>query len=515
MNCNFTEFVIPEQVIEISSFAFQRTPLRSIVIPESVTSIGELAFTETNLEEVTIPESVKSIGDRAFFECTSLISVKILGNTNIGSEVFACCYKLYKIINNSDLELAIGSKDNGYITYYAEEIIDKNGNKTYKDEESGFAFVDTVDCFRFMVKNGEYTLIAYYGDEDTVRLPDDINGKEYSIYRMTGIKNVTIPGTIKNIGKNAFSGTLGSVIIEEGVQNIGFSAIYTVSYISLPASLQSIDSQNFYEKIRRIELSSESDYFVLKDGVLYTKDYSSLIRCPIDVTNLTIPKETTYIASWAFRDCVSLIDVYYEGTENEWLNVEMGWLSSNPSEYAKHFYINGNEFGGTIIISGKTFISNSQFINNTKITEVVVEEGVKNIYDSAFSGCVNLRKITLPASLEYMGQSVFWNCNNLTEVVFNGTFEDWFNVGFSTYSYFLNNVNTLYIGGENVANKRVVLPDTVTKIQRSVFENFKYLTEIVISDNVEVIENGAFGSCVNLSKVTFGNNSKLLTIEDY
>lgn len=514
---NLVDIKIPEGITTISECMFDSCGIRSFVIPNSVVEIENRAFAGSSLMSIKIPDNVESIGSAAFDGC-KLTTIEIGENVKtIQNDSFYNCYTLNKVVNNSNLELTIGSEDNGYLAYYAEEITDKNGNKTYKDEESGFAFVDTVDGFRFTVKNGEYTLIDYFGNEDTIRLPDDINGKEYSIYRLTGIENVVVPGTIKIVGDNAFPVGLNSLILEEGVQFIGYSAIRGVSYISLPASLQDINGENFIDDthvVWTIELSEESNHFALKEGVLYTKDYSRLIRCPASATSFVIPKETTYIESYAFLGCDSLLDVYYEGTIDEWLKVALGWAECNPEEYAEHFYINGEELAGTVVVSGKTSISNSQFANNKKITEVVISEGTEYIGFFAFQYCSNLRKITLPASLKSVGQFAFLNCDNLTEVVFNGSLEDWFNISFTLSHCLLNKAESLYIGGENISYKPLVIPNTVTSINANAFAYFKGLTEIVIPSNVESIAEDAFSGCLNLSKVTFAENSKLETIGD-
>lgn len=512
---NLVDIKIPEGITTISECMFYSCGFRSFIIPNSVVDIENGAFAGSSLMSIKIPDNVESIGSYAFVGC-KLTTIEIGKNVKtIQSDSFYNCYTLNKVVNNSDLELTIGSKDNGYLAYYAEEMIDKNGNKTYKDEESGFAFVDTVDGFRFTIKNGEYTLIDYFGNEDTVRLPDNINGKEYSIYRLTGIENVVVPGTIKIIGDNAFPVGLNSLILEEGVQFISYSAIRGVLHISLPASLQDIKGENFIDDthvVWTIELSEESNYFALKEGVLYTKDYSRLIRCPASVTSFVIPKETTYIESYAFLGCDSLLDVYYEGTIDEWLKVSLGWAECNPEEYAKHFYLNDGELSGAVVVSGATDISNSQFANNKKITEVILSEGTVYIGYYAFKDCTNLKKITLPASLKSVGQFAFGGCDNLTEIVFNGSLEDWFNIEFVTGHELLNNVESLYINGENIANKPLRTPNNVTSIKANAFAYFKGLTEIVISSNVVSIGEDSFWNCTNLSKVTFAENSKLETI---
>jgi len=70
-----TEVVIPDNISEIDSFAFNDCiKLRSVTIPNSVKKIGDCAFANCNsLTNVTIPKTVKEISGSAFFGCNNLI----------------------------------------------------------------------------------------------------------------------------------------------------------------------------------------------------------------------------------------------------------------------------------------------------------------------------------------------------------------------------------------------------------------------------------------------------------
>ena len=87
---------------DISAYAFYKCNwLNEIEINDSITEIGTYAFAHcASLEFVTVGTSVNSIGDFAFFNAVNMLDV----------------------YNYSSLELVQGSRDFGYIAYYAEYV---------------------------------------------------------------------------------------------------------------------------------------------------------------------------------------------------------------------------------------------------------------------------------------------------------------------------------------------------------------------------------------------------------
>ena len=98
---------------------------KNTIIPNSVTSIGDDAFYYCRgLTSVVIPNSVTSIGSQAFYNCSGLTSIEIPNSvTSIGSSAFYLCEKLKTVINYSSLKITKGSKDYGYIAYYADIVV--------------------------------------------------------------------------------------------------------------------------------------------------------------------------------------------------------------------------------------------------------------------------------------------------------------------------------------------------------------------------------------------------------
>lgn len=296
--------VIPDSVQSIESWTFYGcVSLTSIKIPLSVTSIGDYAFRESSLEKIEIPSSVTNIGSYAFYYCPRLLCVVFDQNCkidSIGTRAFEHCNKLYKVINNSDLELTIGSTDNGYVAYYAKVIVDKDVNKTYRTDSNGTTYIETSNGFMFSLYNGTYKLIAYMGSEETVTLPTDINGNSYTIYQMRGVKNVIIPEGVTSIGSDAFSGcsSLESIEIPSGVTSIdslAFNGCSSLTSIEIPSGVTSIGSSAFYGTA----FYNNPDNW--EDGALYIDGH--LISVLEGVKRFEVKEDVKAIAGDAFNSC--------------------------------------------------------------------------------------------------------------------------------------------------------------------------------------------------------------------
>lgn len=197
---------LSSKVEAIGNSAFANcSALASVELSDALSAIGEETFLGCiSLKEIVIPNSVKSIGDSAFSGCSNILTLT-LGSSleSIGALSFEKCYRLVEIYNLSDLELTLGSSENGGVALFAQSIhTDATAISHIWEDEQGFAFY----------KNPEKTslLLGYYGDEIRVKLPDSCDGIEYDIARYAFFENdeisrITIPKCVKSIGDNAFN----------------------------------------------------------------------------------------------------------------------------------------------------------------------------------------------------------------------------------------------------------------------------------------------------------------------
>ncbi len=136
---------------------------------------------------------------------------------------------------------------------------------------------------------------------------------------------------------------------------------------------------------------------------------------------------------------------------------------------------NQSAISGKIVIpaeyNGKpvTKIETSGFGSCTKITEVVIPEGINIIDTVAFLGCSSLEKITIPEGITEIPTACFAECDELTEIV---------------------------------------LPDGITKICHSAFLNCRKLEKVEIGEGLKVIEDWAFKECPSLESINIPDGTE-------
>ena len=157
------------------------------------------------------------------------------------------------------------------------------------------------------------------------------------------------------------------------------------------------------------------------------------------------------------------------------------------------------------------------------LKSVNIPESVKEIDTYAFSGCKNLTDVILPESLSLIKARAFNDCDKLVEINIprETTLEKFVFVGCDSLKSINVNENnaslssldgvlfdknqiTLIQYPANNENESYTIPKTVTKIQARAFEYCKNLKSIIITDNVQEIEEFNFEACTELTNVTIG-----------
>ena len=189
------------------------------------------------------------------------------------------------------------------------------------------------------------------------------------------ITELTIEEGVKSIMSDAFAGEiyLEKVNLPSSIEFVGEGAFaYTaIKKFNIPAKMQNVDSNIFVgSPISEFTVSSANPDYKSYKGNVYSKNMTELIMAaPMNYAGdewhgFDFPKSVTSIGRYAFLNCsIKSITI--------------------PS------YI-------------KT-IKNMAFAGCADLQNLVIENGVKEIYDSAFLACDSLKHVQLPLSVDYLG----------------------------------------------------------------------------------------------------------------
>ncbi|MBR5528019.1 MAG: leucine-rich repeat protein [Clostridia bacterium] len=294
--------------------------IKNIVVSDGVTSIGDNAFLECgSVLSVTLGNDIRSIGVTAFQDCVNLSDISLPeGLTTIKTGAFAECKKLQNIILPESITVIGGS-----------------------------AFSNCVK-----------------------------------------LNSLTIPQGVTSIDNSTFFYCKGltNIVVPEGITSIGNKAFYyceNLTSITIPKSVTSIGKEvfDYCKKLKSINVNNENEYYTSQDGVLFTKDKTTLIKCPTGntATSYTLPQSVITIGEGAFRDCAALTAVQLlEGVHN---------------------------------------IEKAAFAGCSNITDFVIPNSVTTLGSHIFSACRNLTGVTVSNKVESIGEYTFWECNSLNKVI--------------------------------------------------------------------------------------------------
>ena len=212
-----TSWTVPEGYTSVRGFSEGSSEegytqyWEKITLPSTIKKICRGAFYNCcALKEINIPEGCKEIKTEAFYNCTSLKEINLPeGLEEICEKAFFNCTSLKKITIPSTVK--------------------KMGKWIFDRKDSSYS------------TEGNKNILEVYLAEGTTSIPADCC--RCSVY--TGIKSITIPGSVKVIGANAFTlcGRI-TIILQEGVEEIGSGAFYD-SYpdeVIIPSTLKFVNS---------------------------------------------------------------------------------------------------------------------------------------------------------------------------------------------------------------------------------------------------------------------------------
>lgn len=225
-----------------------------------------------------------------------------------------------------------------------------------------------------------------------------------------------------------------------------------------------------------------------------------------NLKSLTLPVSLTYIPVSTFSRNDSLSDVWYNGTKEQWKNVDV-LAFNDPILGAKKHYLGdatANEYFVFNYLEDGTYSVAANDISNMP-SEVVIPElyegsPVTKIEDYAFDGCTNLTSITIPESVTTIGASAFSGCYYLTNVTLPESINE---IGSDAFSSCFN-------------ISHMTIPSSMQRIAPNTFDYCYALSTVMLPEAVTEICENAFNACYGLSEIHYeGTESRWNEISIY
>ena len=259
--------------------------------------------------------------------------------------------------------------------------------------------------------------------------------------------------------------------------------------------------------------SSESDGGIIYDG-------TTVIGADTDATVLSIREGTTKIASGAFSDCKSLVELTIPSSVKE---IEAGAFTGATSlvsqkdgiEYVDNWAVGCLDVTEIKPRVGTVGIANSAFEGAANATVAIVPDSVKHIGTRSFAYCTSLTSITLP----FVGESADSTFNTHFSYIFGASTHD------NSELYVPSSLTSItvtaedeirdyaFAGCRNISN--VTLPQTLVSIGEHAFDSCASLSRAIIPNSVRRIGSHAFYKCVALAEVTLPENEEFTLIDEY
>lgn len=465
-----------------------------VEIPSKITKIAAHAFdadsdsykgilkTYYNITKITFHANIVSIGEAAFYKAVNLKeAVFKAARMSVGMEI-------------------------------SDEAFYDSGLETVVFEENG------------TWNSGSYTATTSCG---VITIGE-------SAFAKTNLKEVNLPNSVRNVGKEAFAynSALNKIDFARVASDLAFGdyafrSCSSLINVELTANVGYMAFNSvFYgcNKLKGLKVAKDNpNYTQDAQGVVYNKDITEIAYYPDgyegeyvmpetltslggavfkdkeSLTAIVISKNIVSIGDSAFEGCINLSKVTFEAGGTDTLTIG-----------ARAFYncesLVSIELPARTVSIGEECFKYYQ-TNIRRLSYVTLNEGLKTIGDAAFFYTSNLVQINIPSTVEYIGADAFWY-SGVSEVTFNVTPSGVEKTPLVMGDGVFYNCNGLY---------EIALPERLAYVPYQAFYQCKNLEKVVIpttvtnngSDGTRAIGKEAFKLCSNLSTVEFTKGGDL------
>lgn len=453
------------------------------------------------------------------------------------NKVFSVLMAIVLVLSAAPLSGFAGLDISGIFAFEAEAATDGTcgENLTWVLEDNGTL---TVSGTGAMINYISESAVPWHSQRDAivkVIIADGVTSvSDNAFYDCTQLISVSLPNTLTSIGGWAFRGcnSLTSIVIPDSVTSIGsmaFFMCYSLANVTLSKGITTILSSTFASCENLVSI-------VIPDGV--TEIGVSAFSSCTKLQNVTIPNSVKIIGDSAFYYCNSLKSVLIPENVNGIGANAFGYCQAlesitvdpdNKYYFSDEYGVVFNKDKTVLVIYPSnckqtsytipaTVTSFGRAFNGSNIKELTIADGVTKIEENALYNCGNIKTVRIGSGVTEIAADAFPRV--YSDAPFESVFVDEENEYYSSdeYGVLFNKEKTeLLLYPVNCKKSDYVIPEGVVSFGHA-FSSNDVLTSIHIPSTVTSLwgssagTSGAFSHCLNLTTVTFADNSRLTSI---
>ena len=278
----------------------------------------------------------------------------------------------------------------------------------------------TVDPANYSAGSRDKTRVPWYSVKSSVKklvIGEGITSiGGYAFHDLTNLTSIVLPDTLTTINSATFS------------KNEYVTSVHIGGKLKVDKLNASYGGFLGGTRLKSVTVSEDSPYYKTVDGVVYSKDGTSLLLYPSakDGLRYTVEYGTVNIGEYAFYNfggtskvksiilpdtlktiedyafCISTVDT---------INMPNSLEKIGNYAFSDASYLKSIEIPNTVTTFGK-----GVFNRNTSLVSAAIPDKFTVIPNETFKGCSSLTSIELPSTLSSIGDDAFNGATSLTEV---------------------------------------------------------------------------------------------------
>jgi hypothetical protein len=357
----------------------------------------------------------------------------------------------------------------------------------YSKDGKALVSLGKLNSAQYSIRNGTVYIAngVFTGEKNKCRsltIPSSVKAIGKYAFDGIGIEHIEMPASVEYIGEGAFCSNLklSGEVIHEGVEYVGAYAFFdtNVCNITLPATLCHIGGAAFPAGS---VVDCKSDNYIFSDGNIFNLERTVLVSSFSTAEKIVLPDTIKELGDSSLTSC--------EHTNEIVLNEKLEKIG----DYAFPENLKRITIGNHLKKIGKFAFQHCKFLE-----EIKLPESLDSIGDYAFYECSSLCVINIPRKLKRIGKQVFSSCEMLSEITCDSP-------------DFLVENDALY----DKKQKRLIVyfgtaPSfTVRKgivlIDEDAFKNNVHIKKVELPKSIKEVSVLLFASCPNLKEVHVWN----------